>query len=95
MVKKDRSTCVNKTYLMKMLPRSYPIHLKSQLGRADYLLFQILVNLLQLIKNVSLESLATALPLSIMFESKRQKIQRFLSLPCLKNETILFPILTS
>ncbi len=95
MVKKDRSTYVNKTYLMKMLPRSYQTHLKSQLSRTDYLLLQILINLLQLIKNVNLESLATALPLSIMFESRRKKIQRFLSLPCLKVETIWFPILTS
>ncbi len=80
---------------MKMLHKSYQIHLKSQLSRADYLLLQILINLLQLIKNVSLEGLATALPLSITFESRRKKIQRFLSLPCLKIETIWFPILTS
>jgi Transposase DDE domain len=80
---------------MKMLPELYQNHLRSQLSRADYLLFQILINLLQLIKNVSLESLATALPLHILFESKRKKIQRFLSLPCLKIETIWFPILSS
>ncbi len=77
-----------------MLPKLYQTHLKSQLSRADYLLLQILINLVQLIKNVSLESLATALPLSIIFESRRKKIQRFLSLPCLKTETIWFPIIT-
>jgi Transposase DDE domain len=77
-----------------MLPKLYQTHLKSQLSRADYLLLQILINLLQLIKNVSLESLATALPLSIIFESRRKKIQRFLSLPCLKIEIIWFPIIT-
>ena len=46
-------------------------------------------------KKVSLETLATALPIPILFESRRKKIQRFLSLPNLKIEKIWFPIVTT
>lgn len=92
-VKKDRSSNVNKTYLMKMIPVFYQAHLKSQLSRTEYLFLQILINVLQAIKNVSLEKLATALPLPILFESRRKKIQRFLSQPNWNIETIWFPII--
>ncbi len=78
---------------MTMLPRSYQTHLQSQLSRAEYLLLTLLVNLLQSIKQVKLETLATALPLPITFNSRRKKIQRFLSLPQLTVEKIWFPIL--
>jgi len=64
----------------------------SQLNRADYLLLH-LVNLLQSIKQVKLETLATALPLPITFNS-RKKVQRFLSLLQL-TLAIWFPILQS
>lgn len=94
MLKKDRSTFVNKTYLLKMLPLFYQTHLKSQFSLAEYLLLKILINILQSIKKVSLESLATALPIPITFESRRKKIQRFLSLPSLSIEKIWFPIVT-
>ncbi len=94
MVRKDRSTFVNKTYLLKMLPIFYQKHLKSQLSLPEYLLLKILINLLQSIKKVSLESLATILPIPITFESRRKRIQRFLSLPNLKIEKIWFPIVT-
>ncbi len=92
-VKKDRSSNVNKTYLMKMIPVFYQAHLKSQLSRTEYLFLQILINVLQAIKNVSVEKLATALPLPILFESRRKKIQRFLSQPNWNIETIWFPII--
>jgi hypothetical protein len=95
MVKKDRSTYVNKTYLLIILPELYQNHFNGNLSLAEYLLLQLLINLLQSIKKVSLETLATALPFPILFESRRKKIQRFLSLPCLKIETIWFPIFTS
>ena len=78
-----------------MLPPSYQTHLQSQLSRAEYLLLTLLVNLLQSIKQVKLETLATALPLPITFNSRRKKIQRFLSLPQLTLEKIWFPILQS
>lgn len=95
MVRKDRSSFVNKTYLLKMLPTFYQTHLKSQFSLAEYLLLTILINLLQSIKNVSLETLATALPIPIKFESRRKKIQRFLSLPNLTIEKVWFPIVTA
>jgi hypothetical protein len=78
---------------MKMMPSSYQTHLQSQLNRAEYLLLIMLVNLLQSLKQVKLETLATALPLPITFESRRKKIQRFLSLPHLTLRNIWFPIL--
>lgn len=77
-----------------MLSKLYQSHLKSQLSLAEYLFLQILINLLQSIKKVSLESLATALPIPITFESRRKKIQRFLSLPSFKINKIWFPIVT-
>ena len=92
MIKKDRSSFVNKTYLMIMVPIFYQNRLKSQLSLAEYLLLKILLNLLQSIKEVTLEKLANALPLAIKFESRRKRIQRFLSLPNLTIEKIWFPI---
>ncbi|NEP26313.1 IS4 family transposase [Moorena sp. SIO3I6] len=75
-----------------MLPTFYQNHLKSQLSLADYIFLKILINLLQLIKKVSLEKLANALPLPIKFESKIKRIQRFLSLPNLTIEKVWLPI---
>jgi len=75
-----------------MLSELYQSHLKSQLTQAEYIFLQILITLLQSIKKVSLESLATALPIPITFESRRKRIQRFLSLPKLKINEIWFPM---
>ncbi|BAZ41582.1 transposase [Calothrix sp. NIES-4101] len=80
---------------MIMLPELYQKHLKSQLSLADYIFLKILIALLQSIKKVSLETLATVLPIPITFESRRKKIQRFLSLPNLSIEKIWFPIITA
>ena len=92
MVEKDRPPICNKTYLLKMLPQFYQNHLKSQLSTAEYLFLKILLHLIQSIKKVNLERLANALPLAIKFESRRKRIQRFLSLPNLTIEKIWFPI---
>jgi hypothetical protein len=75
-----------------MLPIFYQNHLKSQLNLAEYLLLKILIHLLQSIKEVTLEKLANALPLAIKFQSRRKRIQRFLSLPNLTIEKVWFPI---
>lgn len=80
---------------MKMMPVFYQTHLKSQLSLGEYLVLKILLNLLQSIKKVSLESLANALPIPITFESRRKKIQRFLSGVNLTIEKIWFPIVTT
>lgn len=93
MIKKDRSNFLNKTYLLIMIPAFYQDHLQSQLSRAEYLLLTCLISLLQTIKQVRLEALATALPMPIAFNSRRRKLQRFLSLEQLTFENIWFPIL--
>jgi hypothetical protein len=77
-----------------MLPKFYKTHLKSQLSTAEYLLLQILITVLQSIKKVSLEALSNALPIPIAFESRRKRLQRFLSLPNLSIKRIWFPIVT-
>lgn len=78
---------------MIMLTTLYQKHLKSQLSLAEYLLLRILIHLLQSIKEVTLEKLANALPLAIKFESRRKRIQRFLSLPNFTIEKVWLPII--
>ena len=75
-----------------MLHSLYQNHLENQLEPSELLVFNILINVLQNIKQVSLEKIATALPLPILFESRRKKVQRFLSSPSLNIETLWFPI---
>lgn len=53
MVKKDRSTFLNKDYLLIMLPKFYKTHLKSQLNMAEYILLKIMIILLQSLKKVT------------------------------------------
>jgi hypothetical protein len=75
-----------------MIPEFYQNHFKSQLSQAEYLLLKIVINILQSIKDVNLETLATVIPMPIKFESRRKKLQRFLSLPNFTIEKIWFPI---
>ncbi|AOW99468.1 transposase [Moorena producens PAL-8-15-08-1] len=75
-----------------MLSTLYQNHLKSKFTLAEYIFLKIFVNLLHSIKKVSVEKLANALPLPIKFESRRKRIQRFLSLPNLTIEEVWFPI---
>jgi hypothetical protein len=93
MVKKDRSIIVKKTYLLKMLPPLYQTNLENQLSESELLFLNLLINVLQDIKEVSLEKIANALPVPILFESRRKKIPRFLSLPILNIQRIWFPII--
>lgn len=74
------------------MPEFYQTHLKGQLSLAQFLLLSLLIQLLQSLRTVKLESLATTLPLPILAESRRRKLQRFLSLPKLKLELLWFPI---
>lgn len=76
-----------------MLPSLYQTHLEKQLEPSELLLFNILINILQDLKQISLEKIATAIPLPILFESRRKKLQRFLSLPSLNIKKLWFPIL--
>lgn len=76
-----------------MLPPLYQIHLENQLNNCQLLLFSLMINVLQDIKSVSIEKLATALPIPILFSSRRKKIQRFLSLPIFQVEKLWFPLI--
>ena len=78
---------------MKMLPQLYQTHLENQLEEAELLLLTLLINVLQDIKEVSLEKIANALPLPILFESRRKKLQRFLSRPTLTLENLWLPLI--
>ena len=95
MIKKDRSVILNKTYLLKMFPLFYQKPLEDQLSLPEILFLNILINILQDIKEISLERLATVLPLPILFESRRKKIQRFISLPSINIKKLWFPIIKS
>lgn len=75
-----------------MLPPLYQTHLENQLSQPEFLFVTLLINILQQVKQVSLEKIANALPLPILFESRRKKVQRFLSQPYLNISDIWFPI---
>src|SRR4028119_474640 len=92
MVKKDGVSIVKKPHQLKMLPLFYQICFQQQLKNAEYLTLSILIFLLQIKKQVSIEALATLMPYPILFESRRRGIQRFLKLPILKIENLWFPL---
>ncbi|WP_445248163.1 IS4 family transposase [Microcoleus sp. OTE_8_concoct_300] len=62
-----------------MIAESYHAHLSKKLTHSNYLLTILLIQVVQSIKEVTLESIATKLAMPIKFESRRKKIQRFLS----------------
>ena len=64
--------------------------LENELGRAGYLLLLMIVGTLQILKQAKLEILAEALPIPILFESRRKKLKRFLKLEILNIEKIWF-----
>lgn len=74
------------------MPEFYQTHLKNQLTTAQFLLLSLMIGLLQSLHTVKLESIAAKLPIPILAESRRRKLQRFLSLPQLKLESLWFPI---
>ena len=76
-----------------MLPLLYQKHLENKLEESQLLLLKLFINVIQEIKEVSLEKIATALPLPILFNSRRKKLQRFLSLPIWDIKEIWFPII--
>lgn len=76
-----------------MFPPLFQTHLEKQLKPSELLFFNILINILQDIKEVSLEKISTALPIPILFESRRKKVQRFLSLPIFNIKILWFPII--
>lgn len=79
---------------MKTFSQFYQTHFQNQLTSAQFLILEILINLLQSRKQVRLERLARAFPYPITLESRRRKLQRFLDLPPLTIQSIWFPIIT-
>lgn len=80
------------TYL-KMIHPLYQKHLEHQLSQAQLLFLSVIIEVIQSLKQVKAELIATALPLPILFESRRKKLQRLLSLKALNMKRIWFPIL--
>lgn len=70
----------SKPTLLKMILPFYQDHLKTQFSTAQYLLLEILVRLLHSYRSVTLETLAEAFPLPILFESRRKKYNGFYAL---------------
>ncbi len=76
-----------------MLPEFYIEYLKTYLPSSELLTLQILVWLLQVHRQVRIERLASSFPYPIKCESRRKKIQRFLSLPRLSLPLLWFPLI--
>lgn len=76
-----------------MLPKFYQTHLRTQLSANQYILLNLLVELMQGQKQVRLERLAANLPLPIQFESRRRHLQRFLVCPKLTTYYIWFAMI--
>ena len=76
-----------------MLPQFYIDYLKTYLPSSELLTLQILVWLLQVHRQVKIERLASSFPYPIKCESRRKKIQRFLTLPRLSLPLLWFPLI--
>lgn len=75
-----------------MLPSYYQTCLQSQLSETQFITLEILVELLQKERRITIERLATLFPQPILFESRRRNLQRFLILPQMAPEAVWFPI---
>ena len=89
--KKRSEAILNNPHLLKMIAKEHESVLKAHLNQAQYLLLVLLIGVLQTVKAVKLELLANALPLPILFESRRKKIQRFLDWEAFSIENCWFP----
>ncbi len=65
------------------------------LTKSQIITLQLLIWLLQVQKDVKIERLASCLPIPILYESRRKKIQRFLVLSSLSLSLFWFPIIKS
>ncbi len=70
-------------------------HLEKYLTKSQILTLQLLVWLLQVQKDVKIERLASCLPIPILYESRRKKIQRLLASSSLSLSLLWFPIIKS
>lgn len=76
-----------------MLPSFYQSYFQKSLTQSEFLTLQILVWLLQVHKGVKIERLAACFPMPILFESRRKKVQRFLSCSKLSVTLLWFPLI--
>lgn len=76
-----------------MLPSFYQACLAAQLSQIQLITLQMLVELLQKERQVSLERSATLFAQPIQFESRRRNLQRFLLVPQLSAQALWFPII--
>jgi hypothetical protein len=72
----------------------YHEHLEKQLGRAQFLMLVLLINIIQAEKKVKLETIARVFPIRITCEGRRRKLQRFLDIPSLTISSLLWPIIS-
>jgi hypothetical protein len=77
---------------MEFLP-FYQDYLETALSKRKFLFLRILVWLLQVHKQVKIERLAAYLPIPILYESRRKKIQRFLVESSLSLVLFWFPLI--
>jgi hypothetical protein len=78
-----------------MIAKEYQKILQNELSYSTYLFLSLVVAALQFLKQVKVEIIAEALPLPILFESRRKKLRRFLRGDKLKIETLWFPCVKS
>jgi hypothetical protein len=76
-----------------MLPEFYIEYLKTYLPSSEFLTLQILVWLLQVHRQVRIERLTSSFPYPIKCESRRKKIQRFLTNSRLSLPLLWFPLI--
>ncbi|NET16827.1 MAG: hypothetical protein F6K08_30450 [Okeania sp. SIO1H6] len=70
-------------------------HVQKYLTKSQILTLQLLIWLLQTQKDVRIERLASCLPIPILYESRRKKIQRLLISSSLSLSLFWFPIIKS
>ncbi|WP_049802783.1 hypothetical protein [Gloeothece verrucosa] len=71
----------------------YQSYFKSSLTKSELLTLQLLIWLLQVHKQVRIERLTACLPIPILDESRRRKIQRFLESKKLSLSLFWFPLI--
>ncbi|ACK73967.1 transposase IS4 family protein (plasmid) [Gloeothece citriformis PCC 7424] len=71
----------------------YQDYLKNSLTKSELLTLQLLIWLLQVHKQVKIERLGACLPIPILYESRRRKIQRFLKSKKLSLSLFWFPLI--
>jgi hypothetical protein len=71
----------------------YKTYFKNYLTQSELLTLQLLIWLLQVHKQVRIERLAACLPIPILYESRRKKIQRFLTNKKLSLTLFWFPLI--